>query len=74
MQHGYADLVLETAGGLVLIDHKCLGGGSEAARTAAAGYGGQLTAYADALERATDRRVLERWLHLVLQAECVRVG
>ena len=71
---GYADLVLETVEGLVLIDHKCLGGTHEEALASAATYGGQLAAYTAALEAATGLRVLERWLHLVLQGECVRVG
>ena len=74
VQHGYADLVLETAGGLVLIDHKCMGGTHDEALASATAYGGQLTAYTQALERATGRPVLERWLHLVLQGECVRMG
>ncbi len=71
---GYADLVLETATGLILVDHKCLGGTHEEALATAAGYGGQLAAYAAALEAATGSIVHERWLHLVLQGECVRVG
>ncbi len=70
---GYADLVLETADGLVLIDHKCLSGTHEEALASAATYGGQLAAYTAALEAATSLHVLERWLHLVLQGECVRV-
>ena len=74
----YADrievMVLETATGLILVDHKCLGGTHEEALATAAGYGGQLAAYAAALEAATGSIVHERWLHLVLQGECVRVG
>ena len=69
--HGFADLVLETREGLVLIDHKCLGGTLPEALAAAASYGAQLQAYADVLERATGRDVLGRWLHLPLQGVCV---
>lgn len=71
--NGYADLVLEMSEGLVLIDHKCLGGTREEALVSAIAYGGQLAAYTAALEAATGRPVLERWLHLVLQGECVRM-
>jgi len=71
--HGFADLVLETREGLVLIDHKCLGGSLAEALTAAASYGAQLAAYVEVLERATGRDVLGRWLHLPLQGVCVEV-
>jgi ATP-dependent exoDNAse (exonuclease V) beta subunit len=71
--HGFADLVLETSEGLVLIDHKCLGGTLTEALAAAASYGAQLAAYVDVLERATGRDVLGRWLHLPLQGVSVEV-
>ena len=59
--------------GLVLIDHKCLGGTLTEALAAAASYGAQLAAYVDVLERATGRDVLGRWLHMPLQGVCVEV-
>jgi len=71
--HGFADLVLETRDGLVLIDHKCLGGTLAEALAAAASYGAQLAAYAEVLERATGRAVLGRWLHMPLQGMCVEI-
>ncbi len=71
--HGFADLVLETVEGLVIIDHKCLGGTLTEALAAAASYGAQLAAYVDVLERATGREVLGRWVHLPLQGVCVEV-
>ena len=71
--HGFADLVLETREGLVLIDHKCLGGTLTEAVAAAPSYGAQLAAYVDVLERATGRDVLGRWLHMPLQGVCVEV-
>jgi len=71
--HGFADLVLETVEGLVIIDHKCLGGTTAEALGAAASYGAQLAAYAEVLERATGREVLGRWLHLPLQGVCVEI-
>lgn len=72
-QRAAGDLVLETREGLVLIDHKCLGGTLTEALAAAASYGAQLQAYVDVLERATGRDVLGRWLHLPLQGVSVEV-
>ncbi len=71
---GAADLVLEDEAGLTLIDHKCLAGSLDDALKAAAGYGGQLGAYADALEAATGKPVRERLVHLVLQGAIVAIG
>ncbi len=71
--HGFADLVLETREGLVLVDHKCLSGTLAEALTVAASYGAQLEAYVDVLQRATGRDVLGRWLHMPLQGVCVEV-
>lgn len=72
--HGFADLVLETAAGFVVVDHKCMGGSVESVLERACGYGGQLAAYAAAIEAATGRPVLERWLHLPMQGLCVRLS
>lgn len=44
----------------VLVDYKDLAGTLEEAITAAAGYGGQIAAYAEAIEAATRKRVRER--------------
>jgi ATP-dependent helicase/nuclease subunit A len=71
---GAADLVLEDDGGLTLVDHKCLAGSLDDALRAAAGYGGQLAAYAEALEAATGKPVRERLVHLVLQGAIVAIG
>ncbi len=71
--HGFTDLVLETREGLVLLDHKCLGGSLDEALVTAASYGAQLAAYAEALERATGRAVAMRWIHLPLHGVCVEI-
>jgi ATP-dependent exoDNAse (exonuclease V) beta subunit len=71
---GYADLVLETSEGYVVIDHKCLSGGLDSALAAAAAYHGQLDAYADVVSRATARPVLSRWIHLPFQGVVVEVS
>jgi ATP-dependent exoDNAse (exonuclease V) beta subunit len=64
---GYADLVLVSGDAFVLVDHKCLGGTREQALAEAAGYAGQLGAYAAAIERTTGKRAAGCWLHLVAQ-------
>lgn len=71
--HGFADVVLEVPDGLVLLDHKCLGGTLGEALESARGYGGQIAAYVDVLQRATGRAVVARWLHLPFQGVCVEV-
>ncbi|MEY4374123.1 MAG: hypothetical protein RL760_289, partial [Candidatus Eisenbacteria bacterium] len=71
--HGYADLVLETRDGLVVIDHKCLNCTLDEALGHAAGYHGQLSAYADVLTRALGRPVIGRWIHLTFQGVCVEL-
>jgi ATP-dependent helicase/nuclease subunit A len=70
---GFADLVLATADGFVLVDHKCLGGSREGALKATAGYAAQLGAYAEAIEKATGNKVGERFVHLLLQGVGARV-
>lgn len=64
--HGRADLVLETGDGLVLIDHKTFPGGVEQARERAASFGGQLAAYAAALEAVTGRELAGAFIHLAV--------
>lgn len=71
---GFADLVLETADGYVVLDHKCLSGGLDSALAAAAAYHGQLDAYAGVIGRATGRPVLSRWIHLPFQGVVVEVS
>lgn len=69
---GVADLVLALADGtLVLVDHKTLVGAQ--AREHLGDYGGQLEAYAVALEAATGRKVRERFLHLPISAQIVEL-
>jgi len=63
---GEADLVLRTPGGLVIIDHKAVAGDETSALKKAGGFGGQLTAYAEALERATGEPVVATLIHLPL--------
>jgi ATP-dependent exoDNAse (exonuclease V) beta subunit len=71
---GYADLVLMGGESFVLVDHKCVGGSREEALAAAAGYAGQLGAYAEAIAKATGKRAAGCFVHLVTQGVVVAVG
>jgi ATP-dependent helicase/nuclease subunit A len=70
---GTADLVLEAGAGLVLIDHKSFPGTREQAVARAAAFGGQLAAYAAALEAATGKPVAGRFIHLPVSGLIVPV-
>ena len=70
---GTADLVLETDSEVIVIDHKSYPGGREEATERAAGYAGQLAAYADAMVAATGKRCEESWVHLPVSGLMVRV-
>ncbi len=71
---GQADLVLSTPDGLVVIDHKTFPGRLQDAQTRALGHAGQLAAYATACTQATGQPVLERWIHLPVLGQAVRVS
>jgi len=70
---GTADLVLESKGGLILVDHKSYPGKLEDALERAALFAGQLEAYARALEAALKVPVTARYIHLPLAGCCVEV-
>ncbi len=61
---GIADLVLETSAGYVVIDHKSFPGNREKAVEKAAGYAGQVLAYAQAIRAATGKPVAGSFIHL----------
>lgn len=70
---GQIDLLLQVAGGRVLIDHKAdpraVGDGARLALE----HGAQLDAYAQAVRTVTGQDVLERWLFLPVAAKAVRI-
>lgn len=70
---GRIDLLVETPKGWVLIDHKSNPGGTARDEALVQKYGPQLDAYADAVEQATKRPVLEKWLFLPVSARAVRL-
>lgn len=72
--NGRIDLLLETPQGWVVIDHKSTQLASSHWDQLAAEHGAQLEAYANAVERATGQRVLERWLFLPVAGGAVSLG
>ena len=72
---GRVDLLLDTAAGWVLIDHKSTPASSSGRfDQLAVEYGGQLARYADAIYLATGRPVTETWLYLPVAATALRVA
>lgn len=70
---GAADLVVETAASIAIIDHKVIAATDERVLSEAAGYAGQLDAYAAALVAAGTARPVETMVHLPLSGLVVRV-
>ena len=62
---GSIDLLVETAQGWIVIDHKSTSTGIDQLPHVAVQYGGQLTAYKQALEAVTDKPVLGQWIHFM---------
>ncbi|MEZ5571090.1 MAG: UvrD-helicase domain-containing protein [Halioglobus sp.] len=60
---GWIDLLLETAEGFVLIDHKASPRARSDWEEIALGYSGQLEAYAEGVVRGTGKPVVSRWVH-----------
>ncbi len=61
---GAADLVLETADGLVIVDHKSFPGRWNEALERARTHAGQLWAYGEAASAATGKRFIGAFIHL----------
>lgn len=70
---GFMDLLLETADGWVVIDHKSFPGRRADWSVKALTYSGQLAAYAPALA-ATGRRCAGTWIHFAVGGGLVRLG
>lgn len=71
---GTADLVLERADGVVLVDHKSFPGRVEDALERAAGHAAQLAAYVGAIEDASQVKVVAAYVHLPLIGVAVGRG
>ena len=70
---GRIDFLVETASGWILLDHKANPRGLAGDADILQKHGPQLDAYADAIERATGRPVLEKWLFLPVAGQAARV-
>jgi ATP-dependent exoDNAse (exonuclease V) beta subunit len=60
---GWVDLLADTPKGWVIVDHKFADLIEEALDAEALKYSGQLKAYKDAVEAATEKTVAECWVH-----------
>jgi len=70
---GWIDLLVETAEGFVLIDHKASPRARSDWEEIALGYSGQLAAYAEGITRATGKAVVSRWIHFGVTGGLVEV-
>jgi ATP-dependent exoDNAse (exonuclease V) beta subunit len=70
---GAIDLLLETAEGVVLIDHKSYPGARDTWPLKAAEFAPQLAAYTEAL-RLAGKPVLEIWIHFTVGGGAVRLA
>ncbi len=70
---GWIDLLIETAEGFVLIDHKASPRARSDWEEIALGYAGQLEAYAEGVVRATGKPVVSRWIHFGVTGGLVEV-
>jgi ATP-dependent exoDNAse (exonuclease V) beta subunit len=70
---GTADLVVRSAAGLAVIDHKTFPGSLAAALERLPAYSGQLAAYAHAIASATGEPVGSTWIHLPVLGVVVEV-
>jgi ATP-dependent helicase/nuclease subunit A len=70
---GWIDLLVETAEGFVLIDHKASPRARSDWEEVALSFSGQLGAYAEGVVRATGRPVVSRWVHFGVTGGLVEV-
>lgn len=72
---GRMDLVIQTADGLVVMDHKLAGrDDADLQEQIAASWAPQLSLYASAIARASGKPPKETWINLPLEGRAVRVG
>ncbi|OUM02969.1 UvrD-helicase domain-containing protein [Variovorax sp. JS1663] len=70
---GRVDFLVDTPAGWILLDHKANPRGAAHEDSLLNRHGPQLDAYAEAIERATGRRVLEKWLFLPVAGQAARL-
>lgn len=71
---GRIDLLVDTPGGWILMDHKSNPGGTARDEDLAAEHGPQLESYGHALIAATGKSVSQKWLYLPVAARAVRLA
>ena len=74
LERGIADLILETDAGYVVIDHKSFPGAEDKQEEKAAGFAGQLRAYAATIQEATGKDVLGVYVHMPVVGRVYKVG
>jgi ATP-dependent exoDNAse (exonuclease V) beta subunit len=70
---GRVDLLIKLKDGWILLDHKSTPQGAARWEAHAETYGGQLSAYRDAVETATGEAVRELWLVMPVAGTSIRV-
>ncbi len=70
---GQIDLLIDTPDGWILIDHKASMKQEDSFPELANGYSGQLSLYRQAVESASERKVIESWLYLPVSGKAIRV-
>lgn len=70
---GWIDLLVETADGFILIDHKASPRARSDWEEIALGYSGQLETYAAGITQATGKPVISRWIHFAVTGGLVEV-
>ena len=70
---GWIDLLVETADGFIVIDHKASPRAKSDWEEIALGYSGQLQAYAAGITHATGKQVISQWIHFAVTGGLVEV-
>jgi ATP-dependent exoDNAse (exonuclease V) beta subunit len=70
---GWVDLLIDTADGWVLVDHKSFPGKKEHWEKHALEYAGQLDLYRRAVEQATGKPVRSQWIHFCIGGGLVEI-
>jgi ATP-dependent helicase/nuclease subunit A len=70
---GTVDMIVETTEGWVIIDHKSFPGPMKEWQQESVIYGGQLKTYAETLEKATGKAVMDCFIHFMVGGGVVPV-
>jgi ATP-dependent helicase/nuclease subunit A len=70
---GWIDLLIKTAKGWVIVDHKAHRGKEKELQREALKYSGQLLAYKTAVEAATGEEVVGCWIHFFVEGIMIKI-